>query len=164
MKPRLVVMLLSIGLLSAATIAVSIGCTSRSAPKAKPEIADLPSAGPQTTSAGTPASVPASSPAASVLANSAGMTIYKDPVTGRLLPLPADKLQKLLSEEPLNAVNYSHQGLIETPAPGGGMMINLQGRFHNVMWATTGPDGKVTTQCDQHDVSTSSEPKQPRKE
>lgn len=77
------------------------------------------------------------------------MTVYKDPVTGRLGPVPADKLRALLSANERRALSSSSEGLVEKAAPGGGIMYDLQGRFQSVMWATTGANGAVTGQCDQ---------------
>ena len=49
-----------------------------------------------------------------------------------------------LSKEMQNAVSTSHEGLFEEPAPGGGIMVNLQGRFQSLSVATTDADGNVT--------------------
>jgi hypothetical protein len=45
----------------------------------------------------------------------------------------------------LNALSTSHQGLVEAPSPvpGGGVMVDLQGRFRSMLFATIGPDGRV---------------------
>ena len=43
----------------------------------------------------------------------------------------------------------SHQGLVEKPAPGGGMMIDLQGRFRSAATATAGADGTPVVDCIQ---------------
>lgn len=83
-------------------------------------------------------------------AHSAGMTIYKDPATGRLMPLPADQLEQLLAASPRSVSADSDEGLVETPTPGGGTMVNLRGRFRGYVLATASSDGTVRTQCDQH--------------
>jgi hypothetical protein len=122
-----------------ALFSVLIGCTSREA------------------------SQKAAAPAAVTVPQQPGMTIYKDPATGRLLPLPADKLKELLGND-ARSLSNSQEGLVETPGPAGGFMINLQGRFNNVMTATITADGKLVTECNQHDVTTSTDPPQSRKE
>lgn len=105
----------------------------------------------------------AATPAPAV--GAAGLTVYKDPVTGRLMPIPPAELRELLTEDIRRAASMSHEGLIETAAPGGGVMIDLQGRFQNVMWATTGSDGVVTADCDQGDLAADpSDSPQDRKE
>ena len=108
-------------------------------------------------------SVPASAPdllegaqeeaeAPASTAAAAGLTVYKDPVTGRLMPIPPGELRHLLTEDVRRATSMSHEGLVETASPGGGVMVNLQGRFRSVMVATVGPEGVVTADCDQGDL------------
>jgi len=98
-------------------------------------------------------------------AGAAGMTVYKDPITGRLLPIPPGELQDLLTDEMKSAVSMSQEGLAETAAPGGGVMIDLQGRFQSAMQAAVDADGKVTGHCDQGvPAAASVNPSEPRKE
>lgn len=52
-----------------------------------------------------------------------------------------------LSKEMQNAVSTSHEGLFEEPAPGGGIMVDLQGRFRSLSIATTDADGNLTVRC-----------------
>lgn len=78
----------------------------------------------------------------------AGMTVYKDPVSGRLMPLPAHELRRLLSPDLQHATSMSQVGLTEEALPGGGVTLDLQGRFRSFTWATIGADGKVTVHCD----------------
>jgi hypothetical protein len=154
MKRILLIPLLVIGMLSAGLLASGEspaepggGSPAPAPPENPPREADTP--------------VPAAAPAV----GAAGLTVYKDPVTGRLMPVPPAELQKLLTEDVRRAASMSHEGLVETAAPGGGVMIDLQGRFQNVMWATTGPDGVVTADCDQGDLAAEpSDPPQGRKE
>ncbi len=91
----------------------------------------------------------------------AGITVFKDPVTGRLLPAPAAELKRLLSADLEQALSMSQEGLVETIAPGGGMMVDLQGRFRSLTWATTAAGGAATVHCDQNAAAQSP---QPRKE
>lgn len=75
-----------------------------------------------------------------------GMKVYIDPKTGALLNEPAPGTQPLeLSPHEQNSRSTSHEGLVEVPSPvpGGGVGLNLQGRFMSPMIATVGPDGKV---------------------
>jgi hypothetical protein len=118
-----------------------------------------PEPAPAAVSEAVPAAPPESAPA-----GAAGLTVYKDPETGRLMPVPPQELRELLSEEIRNAMSMSHEGLVETAAPGGGVMIDLQGRFQNVMWAQIGPDGKLSTNCDQGEptLSSTSAPQDPK--
>jgi len=88
----------------------------------------------------------AENPAAGPVTASA-MTIHIDPVTGRLLKEPAPGSVSLqLPPQLQNALSTSHQGLVEVPSPkpGGGMMLDLQGRFQSPLMATIGADGKVS--------------------
>lgn len=73
-------------------------------------------------------------------ASAPGLKAYVDPLTGELLPeRPAD-----LPPEPASAaLDQSSAGLVESPAPGGGTMIDLQGRFQSPLVATLGPDGTM---------------------
>jgi hypothetical protein len=77
---------------------------------------------------------------------SSGMTIHIDPLTGAILKEPAaGALPLQLSASVLNALSTSHQGLVEawSPVPGGGVKVDLQGRFRSPLFATIGADGKV---------------------
>jgi hypothetical protein len=83
------------------------------------------------------------------LGSAPGMRVYIDPQTGGFLsePPPGVTLPELSPGE-RNALSTSHQGLVETPStvPGGGVGLDLQGRFQSPLTATVGPDGKVTIQ------------------
>lgn len=84
-----------------------------------------------------------------VPAGAAGMTIYIDPKTGALLKEPAPGAVPLqLTRELQEALSTSHQGLVEVPSPvpGGGVMIDLQGRFQSPLFVTIDADGKVRVQ------------------
>lgn len=96
------------------------------------------SAAPQ--AAETPAAVPGSAP---------GMMIYIDPKTGAILKEPAPGTVPLqLTPQLQNALSTSHQGLVETPSsvPGGGVKVDLQGRFQSPLFVTIDADGKVKMQ------------------
>jgi hypothetical protein len=74
----------------------------------------------------------------------AGQWIHVDPQTGKRVPAPPSAV---LAGRP--EFSTSHQGLVEKPAPGGGMMIDLQGRFRSAATATVGADGKPVLDCIQ---------------
>lgn len=78
-----------------------------------------------------------------------GLTVHVDPQTGRILSEPAPGTQPLvLSPDIQNALSTSHEGLKEVPGaePGGGMKLDLKGRFQSPLLATTDADGKTTIQ------------------
>jgi hypothetical protein len=75
-----------------------------------------------------------------------GMTVYVDPQTGALRGTPAPGTVPLeVTPELRTRMSTSNQGLTETPStvPGGGMRLDLQGRFQSPMIATVDPNGKV---------------------
>ena len=82
-------------------------------------------------------------PAESAAAPAAGSWINVDPQTGKRIPLPDGVVQ--LPADP--AFSTSHSGLVEQPAPGGGVMVDLQGRFRSAATATVGPDGRAHVDC-----------------
>ena len=78
-------------------------------------------------------------------AGTAGMRIYRDPLTGRpTVPPPGAR-----AVPPSPSFSTSAQGLLETPgpSPAGGVMLDLRGRFRNAMTLTRDADGKETTRC-----------------
>ena len=87
-----------------------------------------------------PASVPATQEGAAP--GHAGQWIHVDPQTGKRVPAPPSAATAGRPE-----FSSSHQGLAEKPAPGGGMMIDLQGRFRSAATATVGADGKPNVDC-----------------
>ena len=80
----------------------------------------------------------------------AGYRVGIDPTTGEFLesvpPIPVDQLPKSLQ----NSLNTSSEGLVERPSsvPGGGVMVDLRGRFQNTYVATVDANGNVTAACD----------------
>ena len=87
--------------------------------------------------------VPTVAPAAAT-----GMVVYIDPETGGLTSTPpsAEAAAELLGLEA--ALSRSSEGLVETTASDGSPMINLQGRFQNVLMAGAsahGPQALCTT-------------------
>jgi hypothetical protein len=77
------------------------------------------------------------------------MMIYLDPQTGAILKEPPPGSVPLpLSERERNALSTSHDGLVQVPSalPGGGVKIDLQGRFQKPLVATVDANGKFKTQ------------------
>jgi hypothetical protein len=77
------------------------------------------------------------------------MKIYIDPQIGAILREPAPGTAPLqLSPELRNALSTSHQGLVEAPSsvPGGGVKVDLQGRFQSPLVVTIDSSGKVKMQ------------------
>ena len=76
----------------------------------------------------------------------AGMRVYVDPNTGEITQPPAGAPAAETFESPEPAFSTSSEGLVETPSPvsGGGVMLNLQGRFRSPLVATQGADGKIS--------------------
>ena len=73
----------------------------------------------------------------------AGQWINVDPQTGKRIAGPAPAAAMALPP----AFSTSHQGLVEQAAPGGGVMIDLQGRFRSAATGTVGTDGKAVVDC-----------------
>lgn len=91
-----------------------------------------------------PAENPAGTPGAA-----SGMRVYVDPQTGGFLKEPAPGHVPLeLSPRLQDALSTSHEGLVETPSPvpGGGVKLDLKGRFQSPAFGTIGADGKVRIQ------------------
>ena len=75
-----------------------------------------------------------------------GMRGYVDPQTGVVREGPAPgTVPPPLSPQEQNALSTSTEGLVQVPSPvpGGGVMLDLQGRFQSPLIGTIGADGKV---------------------
>jgi hypothetical protein len=82
-------------------------------------------------------------------APTAGMTIHIDPQTGAILEGPAPgSVPMQMSPDLMNALSTSHAGLLEVPShvPGGGVIVDLQGRFQNPLIGTIDSSGKLKVQ------------------
>ncbi len=77
----------------------------------------------------------------------AGMRVFLDPQTGRVIApdqLPPEALSAL--EQAM--LRRDTGGLIQRSLPSGAVVVDLQGRFHNFAVATIEPEGGVsTTRC-----------------
>jgi hypothetical protein len=85
--------------------------------------------------------------AAGAVEGAAGMRIYLDPETGEPRDPPTEAMDQV-SLPPDDALSTSSEGLVETPSPvpGGGVKLDLQGRFRSPLIATQDAEGKVTIQ------------------
>ena len=96
---------------------------------------------------GTPGHAPPAPSAREVAAveSAAAQLLHIDPATGEFVAEP-------LSGVPLETSDLhgtSSDGLVEEPSPvaGGGVMVNLRGRFQSRSVATIGEDGRVVVEC-----------------
>jgi hypothetical protein len=88
---------------------------------------------------------PAEQPAA-VPAGASGMKVYIDPQTGAVVSEPAPGSVPLqMSPQEQNALSTSSQDLVQIPSsePGGGVKLDLQGRFQSPLIGTIDANGKV---------------------
>lgn len=76
-----------------------------------------------------------------------GMRVYRDPLTGRLGPLPTGVVPPGLTISEQRMLSRSDQGLKSRMLPSGGVAIDLQGRYRNMSMATVGSDGHATVNC-----------------
>jgi hypothetical protein len=77
-----------------------------------------------------------------------GINIYIDPQTGEFIQEPRQGQEALkITPEMQNATSTSSEGLVEeiSPVPGGGVMIDLKGRFQSPLIITQDPSGKQKT-------------------
>lgn len=74
-----------------------------------------------------------------------GLIAFVDLKTGQLVePSPEDAALLARSAELRRGLNDSFEGLTEVTLPGGGgVLVDLQGRFQTSLVASIGPDGKL---------------------
>jgi hypothetical protein len=83
----------------------------------------------------------------------AGMKVYTDPQTGAIIPEPAPGSENLVLPPQLQeSFSTSSEGLVQVPSPepGGGVKLDLQGRFQSPLIATFGADGKLRMEHHGH--------------
>jgi hypothetical protein len=82
-------------------------------------------------------------------AGPAGYVIHIDPATGRIVDESPNAVPVAIDDQMSNRLSTSPEGLVETasPAPGGGTMVDLQGRFQNAFVATVDDSGLVGAAC-----------------
>jgi hypothetical protein len=101
------------------------------------------------TGAGASVLQPSAEKSAAAPEGASGLTIHIDPQTGAILSAPGPSSVPLqLSPQLRNALSTSHEGLVAVPSsvPGGGVKVDLQGRFRSPLIATVGADGRLKTQ------------------
>ncbi len=76
-----------------------------------------------------------------------GMRVYRDPQTGQLGPPPAGVQPPGLSVAEQHRLNRSDAGLQQRVLPGGGVAVDLQGRYQSMAVATVGADGQAAVNC-----------------
>ena len=79
----------------------------------------------------------------------AGMKVFIDPQSGNILSEPVPGAEPLeLTPQELNARSTSDQNLVEVPSPvpGGGVGVNLQGRFQSPLIGTIDANGHAKIQ------------------
>lgn len=82
-------------------------------------------------------------------AGSSGMKVYRDPETGEFLDSPPERLPAEIKRAEEQAISTSHEGLEQRKVdkPGGGVMMDLKGRFRHYQTATKDADGNITIRC-----------------
>jgi len=82
----------------------------------------------------------------------AAQTVTIDPETGDFIDsVPAVSQPAVERHVPGSSALSSYHGdlvAVPSPTPGGGLMVDLRGRFQQVMKATIGPDGMPAIHCD----------------
>jgi hypothetical protein len=80
---------------------------------------------------------------------SAGYVVHIDPATGRVAEPSPSTVPVAIDEQWSNRLSTSSEGLVETdsPVPGGGTMVDLQGRFQNMFVAAVDDSGRVGAAC-----------------
>jgi hypothetical protein len=81
-----------------------------------------------------------------VTSNAAGQTVVLNRQTGQTRPLTAEEA-RALAEGIRELVNQSSEGLVPVRRADGSVLMNLQGRFQNVMLAKKEADGTVSQSC-----------------
>ncbi len=95
-------------------------------------------------------------PARDTPVGDAGMRVHLDPLTGEILPRPADPAGEERAAEdgttpvtgPRGWLNTYGDDLVQEPLPGGGFKVDLRGRFQSSVVATIDPEtGEVEVDC-----------------
>lgn len=84
----------------------------------------------------------------------AGFRVYLDPETGRFVPEPPAGAE-VESDVATEALSTRSVDLVEqpSPVPGGGMMLDLRGRFQNVIEMSVDASGALSSDCAIEDAS-----------
>lgn len=81
-----------------------------------------------------------------VTSNATGQTVVVNRQTGQIRPLTPEEAQRL-AVGIKQLVNQSTDGLVEVRHANGGVSMDLQGHFQNVMLAKKEADGSVSQSC-----------------
>jgi hypothetical protein len=77
-----------------------------------------------------------------------GLQIYRDPQSGRIGPPPPGAKPLKLNAAERRMLSHSDQALPRPRSlPGGGVAVDLQGRFRTMAVATVGSGGKAAVGC-----------------
>src|SRR5690242_12076903 len=81
-------------------------------------------------SAATPTKKSAAAPT-----HQSGVRVYVDPQTGRRTSQPTPEARRAAAaiDAQNPAFNHSSEGLVERPLPGGGFIVDLEGRFQSAV-------------------------------
>jgi hypothetical protein len=88
-----------------------------------------------------------------------GMRVYRDPVTGQFIPRPEGLVEPEFPKDLNDPLSTSGEGLEIKPAPGGGVMMDLQGRFQNTATVNVDAQGKPVISCDTENPATKTDEK-----
>lgn len=85
----------------------------------------------------------------------AGLRVYIDPETGRFVPEPPAGAAVETDVATAEAVSTRSVDLVEqpSPVPGGGMMLDLEGRFQNAIEMSVDASGALSSDCAIEDAS-----------
>lgn len=126
-------------------LALAVPATAAEAPKPAAARAKRASAAkPAPAANSVPAAAPA--PAKPLPPAAAGMVVGIDPETGVLGPATAAQMLELFPEE-ANALSRSTEGLVPRALPGGGVLLDLGGRFQEFSYVRMTPDGRYVFGC-----------------
>ena len=96
-----------------------------------------------------PGAVGEAGEAGASMSTQSGYVVHFDPATGKIVEPSIDSAPVEFPADWRNALSTSAEGLVEEPSPvkGGGVMVDLGGRFRSAMVAVVDEDGKVTAPC-----------------
>jgi hypothetical protein len=97
----------------------------------------------------TPDNAVQATAAGAAAAQTAGYIVHIDPEMGIPADASPDAVPVVFDEELRNALSTSSEGLVEVPSPvpGGGIMVDLEGRFQNTFVAAVDESGRVGASC-----------------
>ncbi len=103
----------------------------------------------QTTSTAQDNSSPGVVDPAAQNVGAAGYVVHIDPETGGITESPQHAVPLVLDQALQNALDTSSEDLVEVPSPvaGGGVVVDLQGRFQNTMIVTVDSSDRLQSSC-----------------